>query len=132
MSEDAINTQPAIAELIKKLEVHCAHRKTRRGDIRTELTNEVMKIMKADTINSQVAPRLAAPVGDGVDDDDLDVAMSASRDEEPEAWRSIEEGQVLMEPPGDDDDDGGSEDTRTNFIMGWIRKVFPAFRCTQP
>lgn len=131
MNEDEIKTQPDIAKLLQKLQTHLAHRKTRRRDIRTALTTEVMDVLKAGARDGQPIYDAAAAVvnvtGDedeyGDDDNEID---DAALEGEPESWKAAEENQIFVvdDRVGDHDDDN-DEDNRVRFIQTWLEKVYP-------
>jgi hypothetical protein len=129
MAEDGVKARAGIANLVKKLDKHCAHRKTRRRDIRLALEKEVMKTMKADADRRQEIIDLDAPeagpsaAGDDEESDNEDLSQAAmfARDDEPGSWRDVPEDHTIV-VPGDEETEH-DEDVRRDFINQWIDLV---------
>ncbi|EUC50907.1 hypothetical protein COCMIDRAFT_21622 [Bipolaris oryzae ATCC 44560] len=125
MTEDAVKTQPRVADLVKKIDKHSAYRKTRRRDIRIALEKEVMEAMKMDARSRQQiidlgAPGASAAAADDDDDDDEDLsyATMAGRDDEPDYWRAVPEGETIV--VAGDEETEHDRNMRRNFINQWI------------
>jgi hypothetical protein len=124
-----VSSQPELVELMEKLNAHLAHRKTRRRDIKTSLAKDVAKIMQVEANEEQKITGLASSKtlsveleDDAEEDGELDEGMATGRNEEAEAFKSVEEGQILViADEGEETEDGGV--ARAAFIREWLNLV---------
>ncbi|RAR16573.1 hypothetical protein DDE83_000140 [Stemphylium lycopersici] len=121
LNDDVVKMQIETPGLLKRLNDHLAHRKTRRRDIRIALKKEVIETMKSDSAGQQQACNFNASDDDETDEDeDMNQDVNAGSNDEPDSWKTIEEDHILvaLDNEGASTEDKG--DTRATFIKEWM------------